>query len=128
MRLRAWITLLALVGVLVHAIAVVRHNTVMAAAPMSAIAIATADGLETAPICHASLDDSGAPAAPAPSGPRSSCPICLGLVSAVALAPSIAALPPPVPARHLDRLAVDDQRVHVHARIRPPSRGPPALA
>lgn len=129
MRSRAWITLLALLGVLVHGLAVVRHNTVMAAAPVSATAIAAADGLEAAPICHASLDDSGAPATPGPSGQRSSCPICLGLVSAVTLVPATAPPPRPASARPLDRrAATTDERVRVHDRIRPPSRGPPSIA
>lgn len=137
MRLRATITVLALLGVLVHALAVVRHSTVvmLAAATVAEITATgpAADSLEAAPICHASQngasqDGANAPSGPMPSGSKLSCPICLGLASAVALAPAAVLLPRPVCERPLDRFAVDDERVRVHERIRPPSRGPPSLA
>lgn len=131
MRLRATITLLALLGVLVHALAVVRHSTVVAlsaAVATEIVAAGSGDSLEAAPICHASQDQSNAPAGPMPSGSKPSCPICLGLASAAALTPGAVLLPRPVCERPLDRFAVDDERVRVHERIRPPSRGPPSLA
>lgn len=132
MRSRILITVLALMGVLVHALAVVRHTTTMViAVPAAAAETAGPEatgGLEAAPICHSSANEEDAADGQVPPGAKTTCPICLGLVSAVAPAPVVAALSAPTSLRCIEHFAVGDQRVQALKRIRPPSRGPPSLA
>lgn len=134
MRWRRWIGLLAIVGVLLHAAALARHNAIMLATAagngMSQAAAADLT-LDLAVLCHAPGIGDPAASLPAKDGSTGSqtCPICAGTVSAFALAalelPSIAG--PQLPA-DLAALPPQDQRRTVQRRIRPPSRGPPLSA
>jgi DUF2946 family protein len=123
--LRRWICLVAAVGMLAHAIAVVRHNGAM----LSALAAPPGLTTDLALICHGA--DAVGPAAgglPSPAKDAANCPICSGLGPAFLAAPLVranlwawlaATLAPPLAAHSppLPRLA-----------LRPPVRGPPALA
>ena len=111
MRSRRWISVLALLGVLLHAGAIVRHNAVMTGATFQYQALLT--GL--AQICHGSgtgdaLVAAELPYVPRPSDAQNGCPICSGLSAAVALiAPELAGIFVPAPvamAFHADRSCV----------------------
>lgn len=129
MRRRKWISILALLGVLLHAGAIVRHNAVMAGATWQYHALLT-DLLQ---ICHG--DANGGPLAaselpfvPKPSDAQNGCPLCSGLGTAVALpAPEfVVALRPA--GTHV--VAYPDEQAAAkpgHA-VCPPARGPPAFA
>jgi hypothetical protein len=121
-ELRRWICLVAAVGMLAHASAVVRHNGAMASA-LAALPGLTAD---LAHICHGA-EDAGAAVggSPSPGEDAANCPICSGLGAAFLAAPFpranlaalAAALAPPLaapPGLPLSRPA-----------LRPPVRGPP---
>lgn len=129
MRSRKWISVLALLGVLLHAGALARHNAVMTGAAFQYQALLT--GLSQ--ICHGSatgdvLAAADLPYVPRPSDAQNGCPICSGLSPAVAVgAPKfeVAFVVAPVafafhPAAHC---APDSG----HA-VCPPARGPPAAA
>lgn len=130
---------------LVHALAVVRHHGVMLAASASASealpsagfpangTVTAEDSLAAAPICHAAAGSGHAASTPSdgsqPPGAKTTCPICLGLSTAVLLAPpQPLLLPAPSALRPVETLAHADQRQTVQLRLRPPSRGPPLLA
>ena len=87
MRSRKWISILALLGVLLHAGAIVRHNAAMTGATFQYQALLT--GL--AQICHGSttaatsLAAAELPFVPQPTDAQNGCPICSGLSAAVAL-------------------------------------------
>lgn len=134
--MRRCAAVLALIGVLLHAVAIVRHNAVMLSAGGSVLphslhaalsdAAATADlAADLNLLCHAGsdADQTGDPR----DGAKSSCPICSGLCPLVMLPPPgalfLAAAPPAAGALDVPR----DLRVETHLRIRPPSRGPPSL-
>jgi hypothetical protein len=122
------IGLLALVAVLLHATAVVRHSLFMATQHASEQALVADLGV----ICHA--DQSGdssatdtAPASPAQS-PASTCPICAGLTAAFVLAGNPAHLLPPVRGPPLRVSLLPDTLVPASATaLLPPVRGPPAV-
>ena len=88
MRSRKWISVLALLGVLLHAGAIVRHNAAMTGATFQYQALLT--GL--AQLCHGSttgdvLAAAELPYVPKPTDAQNGCPICSGLSPAVALVP-----------------------------------------
>lgn len=129
MRSRKWISVLALLGVLLHAGAIVRHNAAMTGANFQYQALLT--GL--AQLCHSAtsgkvLAAAELPFVPKPTDAQNGCPICSGLSPAVALAApelEVAFVPAPVAiAFHPDA-----QRIPAsgHA-VCPPARGPPAAA
>jgi hypothetical protein len=129
MRSRKWISVLALLGVLLHAGAITRHNAVMAGATFQYQALLT--GLSQ--LCHSAtsgkvLAASEIPYVPKPTDAQNGCPICSGLSPAVALAapnPDIAFVPPPAAiAFHSPTLCLPASG---HA-VCPPARGPPAAA
>lgn len=127
MRSRKWISVLALLGVLLHAGAIARHNAVMTGAAFQYQALLT--GLSQ--ICHGSATRVAAaelPFVPRPSDAQNGCPICSGLSPAVALsAPwlEVASVAVPVAiAFHPDARCTPDSG---HA-VCPPARGPPAAA
>lgn len=129
MRSRKWISVLALLGVLLHAGAIVRHNAAMTGANLQYQALLT--GL--AQICHGSatadvLAAAELPYVPKPTDAQSGCPICSGLGPAVAvLAAQPAAVVLDLPttiAFHPATHCVPDSG---HA-VCPPARGPPAGA
>lgn len=86
MRLRWIISLLAVLGVLAHAGALVRHNAVMVDAHLQHQALVA----DLQVICHSGGPGSSEPATipdiPRPSNADNGCPLCSGLASAFALA------------------------------------------
>ncbi|MGE3066347.1 MAG: DUF2946 family protein [Hyphomicrobiaceae bacterium] len=126
---RRWIGMLAVLGVLLHAGALVRHNATMLGATAQANALLA----DLAVICHGTgtqdlAKTASLPDAP-PADPQSSCPLCSGLTPAFALA---SPLPTPIPTLRVADPAVFQAPGHrVTAGVRtspPPARGPPALA
>jgi hypothetical protein len=128
MRLRRWISIVAMLGVLLHAGFLVRHSVAMAEATLAHHAILA----DLASLCRASHAEGRVPASDLPALPRPSdtagCPICSGLVSAFAVTgPQQAALPVTVaaaPRLFNVALAAAQPRRSAH----PPARGPPAGA
>jgi hypothetical protein len=124
MRLRQWIGLVAMLGVLLHAGLIVRHNTVMLAA-----------GLEQAvfdqgAICHGGRTPTASkqPLLPEQERPNADCPMCMGLVSALAI---LGAAPADQPCREKLAMRLADVTETIALRLaapRPPSRGPPRPA
>ncbi len=126
--LRRLMSLVVLLGVLMHAHAVVRHNGVMLDAHLQRASL-IADLLV---ICHPSgtstVDTASLPDVPRPTDAQNNCPLCSGLGPAIALpspdlVPRYVALLPaqPVPLR----------AVHGTELLRtfiPPARGPPLFA
>jgi Protein of unknown function (DUF2946) len=129
MRLRRWISLVAMFGVLLHAGLVVRHNAVMLNANLQQQELVAALGV----ICHGNggttqLAASDVPHVPQPSDSQSDCPICSGMVSAAALLPAMnfATL---AHNRKSVRLTVVGREFAVRlVAVCPPSRGPPHSA
>jgi hypothetical protein len=129
MRWHRWISILAVLGVLVHAGALVRHNGVMAGATFQYQALLT--GL--AQLCHTgtasqTLPPGDLPYVPKPTDAQNGCPVCSGLSSAVALvAPELPSIL--LPASVTVTFHGDVQLVACwgHA-VCPPARGPPAAA
>jgi len=129
MRLRAWISIVAMVGVLLHAGLLVRHGLAMADAARQYHALLGDLGT----LCRsgpgeAHIDAADLPQLPQPSG-ATGCPICAGLVAAFALAA-------PQPAALAVRTQVAAQLACAGAEAarplprsaHPPARGPPAHA
>lgn len=126
---RRWIGMLAVLGVLLHAGALVRHNATMLGATLQANALLA----DLAVICHGTgtqdlAKTASLPDAP-PADPQSSCPLCSGLTPAFALA---SPLPTQIATIRVASPAVYmalDARVAADVRTGPPpARGPPALA
>lgn len=128
MRSRRWIGIVALLGVLLHAGALVCHHATMLGATLQHQALLA----DLAQICHgagttASEPAPDLPAIPKPTDAQNGCPLCSGLGFAFALAaPVLAAivLPAAAPVFQVRVAAVPSVRPAVH----PPVRGPPALA
>jgi hypothetical protein len=124
---RRLVILLALVGVLVHAHLVVRHNTTMVAAQGQMAGLLADLGV----ICHGGgtsrLAATEQPGLPQPASTEGDCPLCSGLAIAAVVLPEI------VTARHVPdstaaRVAVVGREISVRlAAVRPPSCGPPTL-
>lgn len=127
MLLRRTIGLLALIAVLAHAAAIVRHSLFIVTQPSGEQALVADLGV----ICHA--DQAGdATAADTPAkpdhSPASKCPVCAGLTAAFALLGSPAALLPPACGPPLRLAALPDSFVTTSAiALLPPVRGPPAV-
>ena len=120
---------LAIFGVLLHAGLIVWHSAAMVGATMQHNAIVAA----IASICHGAGPATGGtqddlPSVPAPSNEQSSCPICKGCVSAVAILSDpglVVHRADPATARMEIVGEVIAQRVKP---VRPPTRAPPVLA
>src|SRR6185295_19841617 len=87
MRMRKWIGVLALASVLLHAAALVRHNTVMTGANLQYQALVES----LTQICHGSgvagnTATTELPYIPPPSNSEHGCPICSGLGPSMAVA------------------------------------------
>jgi hypothetical protein len=129
MLLRRWISLLAVVGVLLHAGALVRHNAAMAGAHLQHQALVA----DLQVICHSGGPGAAEPAdipyVPRPFDAEKGCPLCSGVASAFALigpAPVFSgvelcskAFEPPV---FVAAVPV------APTRLLPPARGPPDMA
>lgn len=86
MNWRKWAMFVALAGVLLHAAAVARHNAVTIAAVLQHDTPFAAADLSGAGVICGYTDLTGPATAPdRPAKTASSCPICTGCVSAVAL-------------------------------------------
>jgi hypothetical protein len=108
MRLRQWISVVAMLGVLLHAAALVRHYGVMLAAHLQYQALVS----DLSSICQGVATDVGnasadLPHVPKPSDAQNGCPICSGQTPASAV---VAAAP-----------------IRFHQSW-PPARGPPPSA
>lgn len=138
--MRRILAAMAILGMLVHGLALVRHHAAMgtelsadaayiqalnSSVPQEAV---RATGLQVVVICHAAADLTSGKAGDnhRPSN-KSKCPICSGLCSAAALASSAPVLLAPHTLPEHKLVVLRDQRVEHHKRIRPPGRGPPAL-
>lgn len=126
--LRRVVSFVLVLGVLAHAVALVRHNAVMLEAHQNRAMLM----VDLMVICHPSgtstVDAAVLPDVPVPADAQNDCPICAGLAATVALA-----VPELVP--HYLRFDPPLERpTHVAAPIArspvllPPARGPPALA
>jgi hypothetical protein len=124
MHLRRLIGIFAIMGVLLHAGVLVRHNALMLNATLQyqdLVADLTA-------MCHGAgtTSDSELPYIPRPSGADFGCPICSGIVAAVAVVDSaqvVIAWPHPhtwAPSPYFESLAGIDRW------SLPPARGPPS--
>jgi hypothetical protein len=129
MRLRPLIQVLAVFGVLVHAGALVRHNTAMVGATLEYNALLSDVGT----ICHGNPDSSGSvgaelPRIPPPSNSHDACAICLGLVAAVALlASQTVGIPKAIDVKDAT-FSVLETTAEMPRALHPPPRGPPLAA
>jgi hypothetical protein len=128
MRRHNWVSALAILGVLLHAGALVRHNARMLDAALDYTTLAS--GL--AQFCHGGASASPVPSElpflPKPSDAQNACPICSGLGFAFALAG-----PEPDLLRSALQMAAPFLDVAVCFPVArrvlcPPARGPPLLA
>jgi hypothetical protein len=127
MRLRAWISIVATVGVLLHAGFLVCHGVAMAdAARQYHSILADLGSLCRTGAGEAPIPASDLPQLPLPSG-TSACPVCAGLVAAFALpAPQPAASRVPTVATERPS-GVDVAAPRPPLRTaHPPARGPPS--
>lgn len=126
MGLRRLISLVAMLGVLLHAGLIVRHSTIMLSAKLLHNDLVSALGV----ICHSDgtikeVPASELPAVPAPSDTQSDCPICMGMIAAAAVLPSTTAMRHPAD-RASERVAVVGEAIAPRlAATWPPPRGPP---
>jgi hypothetical protein len=130
MRSRSWVSILAVLGVLLHAGAIVRHNAAMAAASLQYQALVA--GLSQ--ICHGAgtgsgtLDASELPYVPRPNDAQNGCPICSGLSPAVALAAPSAVVALVLPSASISFHPQSDIVQGSGHAVCPPARGPPTTA
>jgi hypothetical protein len=128
MRLRGWISVFAMLGVLLHAGALVRHHGVMLGAVLQYHALVS----DLAEFCHGADDASRSPAdlpsIPKPSDAKNGCPICSGQSPAFAvIAPAPLDVPAPATPGIYWHFPAYSFATHHHP-VCPPARGPPALA
>jgi hypothetical protein len=126
--LRRAVSYLVVLGVLLHAAALVRHNAVMLEAHSLRASLIT----DLMVICHPSgtnsVDAAQLPDVPLPTDAQNGCPVCSGLAFALALptpdlTPHFVAFDPP----RLRPVIVAAHRPLPRA-VLPPTRGPPTLA
>lgn len=127
MNRRRWIGILAVMGVLLHSAALVRHHGMMLPAGSLEPAVAALEA-DLATICHFSLDGTGSSGKTSQPVAGKNCPLCSGLASLFALPPPLQWLLPEPAVASFDYQLWLDQRVAQLKRIRPPGRGPPLLA
>jgi len=128
MRLRLWISMVATMGVLLHAGFLVRHSLAMADATRAYHAILAdlgtlcraGPGVERVPV-------SDLPILPQPSDPAG-CPVCAGLVGAFAIIGPQPAGVPAATAAATELFSVDVTAARSPRTAHPPARGPPARA
>lgn len=126
MRSRRLIGIVALLGVLLHAGALVRHSSMMLTAVLQYQALVS----DFTGICHgtAAATESELPVLPRPTGVEFGCPVCSGLVAAFVLPPSQPiVIASPLPQRQGPPPPRIDLAGHERLGL-PPVRGPPALA
>lgn len=134
--LRLWVSVVALLGVLLHAAAIPRHNAVMLAGAIEAAdkqaalgAVGEAPAAMSGLLCTAGGGpETGSGKAPGAPGGSNPCPICMGLSQAHAI---LAACDPAIAAPFAIRIAhlpVRDVGIAQRRLYRPPVRGPPCAA
>jgi hypothetical protein len=128
MQHRRWISIVALLGVLLHASVLVRHNAVM----LGALLLHDTLVSDLRQMCHGGRavtgDDGALPSVPRPSDAQNGCPICSGLASAFAIAaPVPAPLTRPIGRPIQGQISVAGLVGPILPLI-PPARGPPSLA
>jgi len=134
MSLRRFLAVIALLGVLMHAVAIPRHNAMMLAralevagesAALAAVGISVSDtsGL----ICRAAEGPEDGRGAPGSPGDASFCPICLGTAPVHAVLASHDIAPLPLSFAPVEHVAFSDMRAGRLKLYRPPARGPPLL-
>lgn len=123
--------LIAIVSVLLHAFAIVRHHAVMMtdALPRSQVAAA----LDRLPLCGSNsgastLDFGSSSEQDEPSQRSAPCPVCCGSLAVYAVAPSLFAFLVLPHAGPLEPPAAPDRPRESERRTHPPARGPPATA
>lgn len=125
MRTRRLIGIVALLSVLLHAVAIARHNGLMLSALLQHQGLVA----DLKAICHGAGTPikTELPYIPGPAGVDYDCPVCSGLVNAFALAATEqSAVPRPLPeVQDLSGLRRVIPRAERQAL--PPARGPPAL-
>jgi hypothetical protein len=123
MHLRRWISAVAAVGLVAHAIALVRHHGAMLKAELAPPRLT----VTAAQICHAGGAEVAPQAPPqTPSEIAASCPICAGPGPALMAPASEHCGLSPRPARALVALFPDPAAPAARWALRPPVRGPPA--
>jgi hypothetical protein len=119
-RFEKIISLVAVVGVLLHAGLLVRHNGIMLDAAFDRLALSFAGGV----ICHGDGvgSDSGMPAH---SDKVPNCPVCFAATLGAAVLPPMVALPGRGHVPYIVLVNVDQLSGQRAGNIRPPSRAPP---
>jgi len=121
------VSLLALIGVLLHAGLVARHNVSMVAAGLADQDLDKVLGV----ICHAetsSASSKSLPNVPDPNGKLKGCPICMGCISAAVVLPDGLVLPAMFEWTS-GRIALVGKTIRYRmAALCPPSHGPPTFA
>lgn len=136
MRLKHWLSWLAIVGMLLHAGAVVRHNASMLGTALAAVSQSapaknysvldeSGNVIIAGAICHGNGFDDGSHDESQADKPR--CPVCSGYVTAVAIdAPSAcASIARLLTIADVVVIATLAHTPDVH-HVVPPQRGPPA--
>lgn len=128
MAWRGWISGVVMLGVLMHAIAVVRHNTVMLSAHLQHASLAADLHILCNPSGSGNIDSASLPDLPRPADAQNDCPICVGLAFAVmtptpSTEPSYLVFDPPMLRPTAEAAPVGHRRI-----LLPPVRGPPSLA
>lgn len=128
MRLNRLMAYLAVVGVLMHAVAAVRHHTLM----LNAFSHHAELVASLSVICHndgsvTRLPASEVPTIPQPAENQASCPVCLGMLASF--------VPPSPPASPIScgelvamvQFFARSESISTRlASVNPPTRGPPA--
>lgn len=125
MKRRRAIAFLAIIGVLFHAAAVVRHGVMMLSLTAAPAAHSLAADLTV--ICHGAVEaaEDGKGTTGAPGTVAKHCPLCTTGAAAASLAvPEIFELAAPALAATHQFIRVDIRSEQLK-RIRPPGRGPP---
>jgi hypothetical protein len=125
MRLRLWISMVATMGVLLHAGFLVRHSLAMADATQAYHAILT----DLATLCRAGPGVVRVPVSDLPSLPQPSdlagCPVCAGLVGAFAIIGPQPIVVPVATAAVTELFSVEVAAARSPRAAHPPARGPP---
>ena len=127
MLVRTWIALVTVLGVLLHAGALVRHHGIMLGTHLLEQALAT-----DPTFCRGDADagsNVGLPGLPKPSDAQSGCPVCTGQAPACTVATAQEHLIVPLRFAVMARWC-EPERLNPALRhaVCPPPRGPPASA
>jgi hypothetical protein len=130
--MRRWISFLAVLGVLLHAGAVVRHHIVMLGLPASPSAEQTLLA-DLQVICHGTGDQPALAGGDAPSGRtpadiKRNCPLCAGLAGPFALTAPLPTVAVRLTATQAPVSALAAVLDELPRTLHPPTRGPPLIA